>query len=159
MDALNDFDMRLRIQQSRPRTLNDAVRLAVEIEAFCRAERQRRQDIGFSRGISNESKDLDSSTHVNQEIKQLPDELKSSLKAIEDKLAQLTLSKENTKQHGEKECTSSPQRSGYAFPDKCHNCGKRGHKAEDCYFKKKLSPRKREYDRKPTNGTVRETSR
>jgi hypothetical protein len=134
VDALNDFDMRLRIQQLRPRTLNDAVRLAVEIEAFCRAERQRRQGIGFARGISNESKDLDSSTYVNQEIKQLCDELKSSLKAMEDKLAQLTLSKENTKQHGDMECTSSLQRSGYAFPYKC-------------YFKKKLSPRKREYVR------------
>jgi hypothetical protein len=110
VDALNDFDMRLRIQQFRPRTLNDAVRLVVEIEAFCRAERQRRQYIGFARGIRNESKDLDSSTLVNQEIKQLRDELKSSLKVMEDKLAQLTLSKENTKQHGEKECTYSPQR-------------------------------------------------
>ena len=147
VDALNDFDMRLRIQQSRPRTLNDAVRLAVEIEAFCRAERQRRQDIGFARGISNESKDLDSSTQVNQEIKQLREELKSSLKVMEDKIAQLTLSKENTKQHDGNEFTSSSRRSGYAFPYKCHNCGKRGHKAEDCYFKKKPSPRKREYVR------------
>jgi hypothetical protein len=108
VDAFNDFDMRLRIQQSRPRTLNDAVRLAVEIEAFCRAERQRKQDIGFARGISNESKDLDSSTHVDQEIKQLRNELKSFLKAMEDKLSQLTLSKENTEQHVEKESTSSP---------------------------------------------------
>ena len=76
--------MRLRIQQSRPRTLNEAIRLAVEIEAFCRAERQRRQDIGFARGANsvNESKDLDynTCTHVNQEIEQLCDELGSSQK-------------------------------------------------------------------------------
>ena len=42
VDALIDFDMRLRIQQSRPKSLNEAIRLAVEIEAFSRAERQRR---------------------------------------------------------------------------------------------------------------------
>jgi hypothetical protein len=52
---------------------------------------------------------------VNKEIKQLRDELKSSLKAMGDKLAQLTLSKENTKQHSEKDFASSPQRSDYAF--------------------------------------------
>lgn len=49
--ALTDFDMRLRIQQSRPKSLNEAIRLAVEIEAFCRAERQRR-DISYARGAS-----------------------------------------------------------------------------------------------------------
>jgi hypothetical protein len=51
VDALNDFDMRFTIQQSRPRTLYDAVRFAVEIEAFCGTERQRRRDVGFSSGI------------------------------------------------------------------------------------------------------------
>ena len=39
VDALPDFDMRLRIQKSRPSYLNDAVSLAVEIEAFTRAEK------------------------------------------------------------------------------------------------------------------------
>ena len=34
VDAIDDFDIRLRVQQSRPKTLNEAVALAVEIEAF-----------------------------------------------------------------------------------------------------------------------------
>jgi hypothetical protein len=42
VDELANFDMRLRIQQSRPKSLDDVIRFAVEIEAFCRAERQRR---------------------------------------------------------------------------------------------------------------------
>lgn len=45
IDALFDFDMRLRIQQSRPKSLNDAVRLAVKIKAFCRVKRQRKHDV------------------------------------------------------------------------------------------------------------------
>lgn len=39
VDALLDYDMRLRIKQSRPKSLNDDVRLAVEIETLCIAER------------------------------------------------------------------------------------------------------------------------
>lgn len=43
IDALTDSDMRLRIQQSRPYTLNDAVREAIELDAFAKAEKQRIQ--------------------------------------------------------------------------------------------------------------------
>ena len=39
IDALVNLDMRLRIKQARPLNLNDAVRHAVELEAFNRAER------------------------------------------------------------------------------------------------------------------------
>jgi hypothetical protein len=38
--ALADSKMRLRIKQSRPQNLNDAIRLAVELETFNRAERR-----------------------------------------------------------------------------------------------------------------------
>lgn len=40
IDALVSSDMRLRIKQARPKNLNDAVRHAVELEAFNRAERK-----------------------------------------------------------------------------------------------------------------------
>ena len=39
LDALQSADMRLRIKQARPVSLNDAIRHAVELEAFYRAER------------------------------------------------------------------------------------------------------------------------
>lgn len=52
IDALTDFDMRLRIKQSRPRTLNEAIGLAVEIEAFCRAEKDRKEEAKFVRATS-----------------------------------------------------------------------------------------------------------
>jgi len=41
VDALASVDMRLRIKQARPTSLNDAVRHAVELEAFHKAERSR----------------------------------------------------------------------------------------------------------------------
>ncbi|CAC5407397.1 unnamed protein product [Mytilus coruscus] len=41
IDALDDSDTRLRIQQAHPKTLDDAVKLAVELEAFYIADKQR----------------------------------------------------------------------------------------------------------------------
>lgn len=40
VDALVDSEMRIRIKQSRPRHLNDAIQLAVELEAYNKAERK-----------------------------------------------------------------------------------------------------------------------
>lgn len=48
IDALTEFDMRPRIQQSRPKSLKEAIRCAVEIEAFCRAERQKEEMVDMS---------------------------------------------------------------------------------------------------------------
>ena len=43
VDALVDADMRWRIHQSRPKTLNDALTVAVELEAFMETSQPRRQ--------------------------------------------------------------------------------------------------------------------
>ena len=40
VDTLDDMDMRWRIHQSRPQTLNEALTIAVELEAFLYANRQ-----------------------------------------------------------------------------------------------------------------------
>ena len=43
IDALTDSDIRLRIKQARPATLNDAIRHAVELEAFVKVEQKSKQ--------------------------------------------------------------------------------------------------------------------
>ena len=40
VDALQVFEMRFRIKQARPKYLNDAIQLAVELEAYNRAEKR-----------------------------------------------------------------------------------------------------------------------
>lgn len=40
IDALALSDMRLRIKQARPKNLNEAVRHAIELEAFLKAEQR-----------------------------------------------------------------------------------------------------------------------
>ena len=42
VDSISDAEMRLKIQQTRPKDLNEAIEVAVELEACDRAERQRR---------------------------------------------------------------------------------------------------------------------
>ena len=42
VDAISDSEMRMKIQQTRPKDLNEAVKVAVVLEAFDRTERQRR---------------------------------------------------------------------------------------------------------------------
>ena len=40
IDAISDAEMRLKIQQSRPKVLSEAIKVAVELEAFDKAESQ-----------------------------------------------------------------------------------------------------------------------
>ena len=57
IDALVSSDMRLRIKQARPANLNDAVRHAVELEAFNRAERRHLEGQGYMRVTSEKPSD------------------------------------------------------------------------------------------------------
>ena len=45
--------MRLKIQQTRPKDLNEAVKVAIELKAFDRAERQRK-GLNYARGSNQE---------------------------------------------------------------------------------------------------------
>ena len=56
LDALSDSDMRLRIKQARPRDLNEAIRHAVELEAYAKAERKDTEKKGYYRLIGNSEK-------------------------------------------------------------------------------------------------------
>ena len=51
IDALISSDMRLRIKQSKPATLNDAIRQVVELEAFVKVEEQNKELKGFLRPV------------------------------------------------------------------------------------------------------------
>lgn len=51
--------MRLRIKQSRPENLNDAIRHAVELHAFVGYECKRPEDSGLCRGAVSDSPMLD----------------------------------------------------------------------------------------------------
>ena len=64
IDGLASADMRLRVKQARPLNLDDAVRHAVELEAFNKAERKRDDGRGYLRSTSqtNETQECDTQT-------------------------------------------------------------------------------------------------
>ena len=51
IDAVISSDMRLRIKQSKPATLNDAIRQAVELEAFVKVEEEIKELRGYLRPV------------------------------------------------------------------------------------------------------------
>jgi hypothetical protein len=80
IDGLASADMRLRVKQARPLNLDDAVRHAVELEAFNKAERKRDDGRGYLRSTSqsNETQECDTQTmlsELQQLVKSLKDEL------------------------------------------------------------------------------------
>ena len=52
IDSISDSGMRLKIQKTLPKVFNEAVKVAVELEAFDKAERQR-QGNKYVRGTSS----------------------------------------------------------------------------------------------------------
>jgi hypothetical protein len=119
IDGLASADMQLRAKQARPLILNDAVRHAVELEAFNKAERKRDDGRGYLRTTSqaNETQDYDTQTltliknmqtmlsELQQEVKSLKDERRYKISAYKQK----DLSK-----------------------TKCFSCGSLGHIARYC---------------------------
>ena len=57
IDALHNGDMRLKIRQARPKDLNDAIRHAVELEAFNRADTKILEKEGFLRSLHDSQGD------------------------------------------------------------------------------------------------------
>jgi hypothetical protein len=101
----------------------------VEIEAFCRAQRQRRGDSGYVRNTSNNevTPGAQQDLIVKEELRKLRDEIQISLKDLEKKIANVSAKETPTTQ-------SDLSKQG-KFPFKCHHCGKNGHMIKDCFLK------------------------
>ena len=82
--------MRLRVKQARPANLNDAIRHAVELEAFQRAEQKCSESQGFIRNVNNVD-DL-------QDIRKSMGELKSSIIALQEAMKNRPRYSENADQ-------------------------------------------------------------
>jgi predicted aspartyl protease len=101
----------------------------VEIEAFCRAERQRRGDGGYVWNTSNNevTPGAQQDLIVKEELRKLRNEIQISLKDLEKKIANVSAKETSTIQ-------IDVSKQG-KFPFKCHHCGKNGHMLKDCFLK------------------------
>ena len=147
IDAISDAEMRLKIQQTRPKDLNEAVKVAVELEAFDRAERQRRGQ--------KYARQTDVQTEGNSELRQLVELMNEDRKKDKSYLSELIdLMKQSQKEanydtrniipQSKTDMNSKPKKRCYICGDeqhlantcpkkhKCYACHETGHKSIDC---------------------------
>ena len=155
IDSISDAEMRLKIQQTRPKDLNEAVKVAVELEAFDRAERQRR---GFKYGRQTdtqceEASDLKKILNIiNEDKKEQKAELRTILEQVsklsqEDKkksapsLSELVelINQDKNNSKADKEGNGLESKTLYQNKPKrrCYICNDESHLANRCPVKPK----------------------
>ena len=110
IDALGDADTRWKVHQSRPKTLNDALTIAVELEAFLTADQQRGHTVRAARAIP------ESTAGQNSGQENPCTDFKKELQEVKDLLTKLSAQK-----------PSRPRR-----PERYWSCGDKNHLARSC---------------------------
>ena len=150
IDALVSSDMRLRIKQARPSSLNMAVRHAVELEAFNKAEKKHTEVHGFMRTVNNpETSSSTDPPPINLQ------ELKETMMGIQKTLESLSrqnrprFSGSNDQSQSDKRPDSVPRpgTTPQNIRRKCFLCGSEKHFRRNCP-KNKVEQKKDESETK-----------
>ena len=119
--------MRLRIQQARPTSLNDAVRHAVELEAFNRAEKSKLE--------SQSILDAATTSSPNQELKAKQgryelQQLKSTVERLGKELEKNI--RENRYRYRQPRPVNTKQETNARWETRCFECGSKFHLRSNC---------------------------
>ena len=130
IDALHSSDIRLRVKQARPSDLNDAVRHAVELEAFHRTERKKQEGQGylFSANASDPKPQEKSDITISK-----MDQLTETLQLIQNELKSLKTQRPGYKRYKPQGQWRPNQRApGSPRKRECYRCGSTEHFIKDC---------------------------
>ncbi len=117
VDSLFSSDMRIRVKQSRPTNLNDAVRHAVELEAFHRAEKKKSESQGYMRSANPQ--ETDKAQNDIAKLQTTLSELQSEFRMWRSQHASGSLSDKN-------------QNRNRTTIRRCYECGSPTHFKRDC---------------------------
>ncbi|KAK3728412.1 hypothetical protein QZH41_020431, partial [Actinostola sp. cb2023] len=81
LDAITETDMRWKIRQARPKSLNEALGVAVELEAFMSAEKQRQRSARAAQVTTN-SAENDKTKKLNDDLREEIEELKRLVQGL-----------------------------------------------------------------------------
>lgn len=124
IDALADGDMRLKMRQSHPKSLWEALQTALELEAFQLASQQRAKPV---RGAAIEERE-DETTR--KDVKQVScDDLKQCLRECLDNCFHRN---ESRRRQRRSLGSAQTRRHRGSIKGNCWSCGKPGHMQRDC---------------------------
>ena len=125
LDGLYDSEMRLKIKQARPSSLNDAIQRAVELEAFNRAEKRRTETVRWMEHKSSAR---------SPKLEKLIEAMQKSIDTLTREVRVLKRSKCQGNQTKTEATTSKVcDRSGEASVRlRCYKCGSTEHLRRDC---------------------------
>ena len=127
IDALHDSDMRLKVKQSRPRNLDDAIKLSVELEAFNKAEESNRTSRGYLRSADSNNRDDENKLNLSANSIAI-EKLEKGMNSMQDMIKQLTEEISKFKQNSRSTYTPESKERN------CYNCGASDHLFRNCKF-------------------------
>jgi hypothetical protein len=146
VDALVDSEMRFRITQSRPGNLNEAIKLAVELEAYNRAEHKTRH---LQATLAETGEDANSLPAMLTKLTEKVDKLQ---KDVDEMKGPKTSSWSRDFNRD-----SSVRGHGKTKDKKCSYCHKPGHLRRDCLLLKKANSKRTDKPNKHQSATSTET--
>jgi hypothetical protein len=122
---LIDSDIRIRIKQSRPANLNEAISLAVELEAYNRDERRERELKGYLRSATVEEQ-----PEAVGRMEGWMKAMENSMKTLAEELKELKTSRKTQNNRWRKNSGKKANMSRQELI--CHECDKPGHIWRNC---------------------------
>ena len=139
LDGLFDPEMRLKIKQARPVNLNDAIQRAVELEAFNRAERRRKENVhDIDKDSSEKGSRLETwMTEIQKSLGLLQQEMQSLKQGQSQGQGRDGPTRRYNNRDGDRGSGSLDQKRGPGNGPvnrdrRCYNCHSLGHIARDC---------------------------